>query len=278
MFSMVNVSVVGLEEIATVTQVKESGAERLLFLHDADVRPGRVGALRRLAEVIDLDLPRHPGFGTDMDAVADEWDGVPDLAQHYLHRLDRDGGSGPVHLAGAGFGGWIALEMAVRAPRRFASLTLVSPYGVKLFGPTDREFADILLLDPAEVVELGWADPAACRDLRMPGFPAHLDDEENERAFADRAALARYGWKPFMHDPRLPRWLHILTVPTLALSGSADRMVSPAHTRALAERIPGARYLEIPGAGHYPYLETPDEFVQAVTEFISANRKIGALQ
>jgi pimeloyl-ACP methyl ester carboxylesterase len=261
-----------------VTPLKEPGPERLLFLHDADVLPGPVGALGRLAEVVDLDVPRHPGFGTDADAVAEEWDGVPDLAQHYLHGLDHDDVTGPVHLAGAGFGGWIALEMAVRAQRRFASLTLVSPYGVKLFGPTEREFADILLLDPAEVVELGWADPTACRDLRMPGFPSDLDDEENERAFADRASLARYAWKPFMHDPRLPRWLHILTIPTLALSGSADRMVSPDHTRALAGRIPGARYQEIPGAGHYPYLETPDEFAAAVTAFIDANRKIGALQ
>jgi pimeloyl-ACP methyl ester carboxylesterase len=248
--------------------------ERLLFLHDADVLPGPVGALERLAEVVDLDVPRHPGFGTDLDDLAETWDGVPDLAQHYLHGL----GSGPVHLAGAGFGGWIALEMAVRAPDRFASLTLVSPYGVKLFGPMEREFADILLLDPVEIVELGWADPAACRDLRMPGFPSRTDDEENERAFAERAALARYAWKPFMHDPRLPRWLHLLTLPTLVMSGAADRMVSPAHTRALAERIPGARYLEIAGAGHYPYLETPDEFAGAVTGFIDANRKIGALQ
>lgn len=252
--------------------------ERLLFLHDADVLPGPVGALGRLAEHIDLDVPRHPGFGTELDALAETWDGVPDLAQHYLHRLDRDGGPGPVHLAGAGFGGWIALEMAVRAPRRFASLLLVAPYGVKLFGRTEREFADVLLLDPDEIVELGWADPAACHGLRMPGFPADLDDEQNERAFADRTALARYAWKPFMHDPRLPRWLHVLDVPALVLAGAADRMVSPFHSRTLAERIPGARYLEIPGAGHYPYLETPDAFLEAVTAFIDANRKIGALQ
>ena len=261
-----------------MTDVKETGSERLLFLHDADVLPGPIGALQRVGEHIDLDVPRHPGFGTDLDDVAETWDGVPDLAQHYLHGLDRDGGDGPVHLAGAGFGGWIALEMAVRAPRRFASLVLVSPYGVKLFGRTDREFADILLLDPSETVELGWADPAACHGLRMPGFPRDLDDEQNERAFADRAALARYAWKPFMHDPRLPRWLHVLDLPVLVVSGGADRMVTPVHSRTLAERIPGARYLEIPGAGHYPYLETPGEFTEAVTAFIDANRKIGALQ
>jgi pimeloyl-ACP methyl ester carboxylesterase len=265
-----------------VTEATGSGAPRLLFLHDADVLPGPLGALRELAAEFDVEVPRHPGFGTDMDAAAADWDGVADLAQHYLHRLERDGdGAGPLHLAGAGFGGWIALEMAVRRQRRFASLILVSPYGVKLFGPTEREFADILLLDPAEVVELGWADPAACHGLRMPGFPSRLDDAANERAFADRAALARYAWKPFMHDPRLRRWLHILALPTLIVSGDADRLVTPAHSSALADLIPGARYVEISGAGHYPYLETPDAFRRVVTSFVSdvsANRKIGARQ
>ncbi len=245
---------------------------RLLFLHDADVLPGPVGALGLLARDVDVVVPRHPGFGTPLDDTARDWDSVGDLAQHYLSGpvadLTGDPAAGPLHLAGAGFGGWIALELAVRAPHLFTSLVLVSPYGVKLSGPTERDFADLLLLDPAEVVELGWADPAACRDLRMPGFPAGLADSEYERAFADRAALARYAWKPFLHDPRLRRWLHVVTVPTLVLGGARDRMVPPGHSAALAELLPEARFVELPDAGHYPYLERPDEFHRLVRSFL----------
>ncbi|PXY18906.1 alpha/beta fold hydrolase [Prauserella muralis] len=259
-----------------MTEVSAGTAQRLLFLHDADVVDGQVGALAELATMIDVEVPRHPGFGSADDELAEEWDSVADLAQHYLHALDRDGRTGQIHLAGAGFGAWIALEMAVRAPRRWATLVLVAPYGVKLFGPTDREFADILLLDPSEVVELGWADPAACRELRMPGFPPGLEDPEYERAFADREALARFAWKPFMHDPRLRRWLHVVDVATLVVSGDRDRLVTPEHSRALAELLPRARYVEIPGAGHYPYLERPGEFVEAVAHFVGADRKTGA--
>jgi pimeloyl-ACP methyl ester carboxylesterase len=39
-------------------------------------------------------------------------------------------------------------------------------------------------------------------------------------------------------------------VPTLVVHGSADPMFPPAHGRALADRIPGARYLELEGVGH----------------------------
>ncbi|NLU72685.1 alpha/beta hydrolase [Streptomyces sp. HNM0575] len=263
-----------------MTDVTTTG-ERMLFLHDADVTDQPAAGIRQLSDALglDLDLPRHPGFGAPLEGEALEWDSVADLAQHHLLRLDGHAeaydDARHLHLAGAGFGGWIALEMAVRARHRFASLTLVAPYGVKLFGPTDREFADILLLDPAETVELGWADPAACHGLRMPGLPAGLEDREYEEAFAERAALSRFVWKPFLHDPRLRRWLHVLTMPALVVAGSMDRMVTPEHSRALAELIPSARYAEIPGSGHYPYLESPRAFADVVTAFVSEHLKTG---
>ncbi|MBX6354846.1 MAG: alpha/beta hydrolase [Micromonosporaceae bacterium] len=258
-----------------MTMTEVDSADRLLFLHDADVVPGPVGALAQLAEQLVVEVPRHPGFGTELDDAARDWDSVADLAQHYLSTMPA---GQPTHLAGAGFGGWIALEMAVRAADRFASLILVAPYGVKLFGPTDREFADVLLLDPVEVVELGWADPAACHGLRMPGFPPGQDDEQIERAFLDREALCRYAWKPFMHDPRLRRWLHLVTIPTLVIAGERDRLVSPEHSRQLAGLLPSARYVELPGTGHYPYLESPDAFTAAVTSFLATRQKMGAEQ
>jgi pimeloyl-ACP methyl ester carboxylesterase len=256
--------------------VADPERNRLLFLHDADVLPGHVGALARLADSVDLEVPRHPGFGEN-DDLAQDWDCIADVAQYYLHRLDLADGPAP-HLAGAGLGGWIALEMAVRAQARFGSLTLVAPYGVKLFGRMDREFADILLLDPTEVVELGWANPTACHSMRMPGFPPGLDDSQYARAFEDRATIARLAWRPFLHDPRLRRWLHVLDLPTLVIAGHHDRLVRPQHSRRLAELIPGARFVELPDSGHYPYLETQDNFTDTVLSFVDGNRMIGATQ
>lgn len=251
-------------------------AHRVIFLHDADVLPGPIGALAELGSRVDLDVPRHPGFGSEWDDRCGEWDSVSDLAHHHLQRIRESGDSRRVHLVGAGLGGWVALEMAVWCRELLASLTLVCPFGVKFSAPTEPEFADILLLDPREIIELGWADPAACSGLRMPGYPPDGDDETDARAFAERGALARYVWKPFLHDPALRRRLRALALPALVLSGDSDRLVRAGHAAQLAAEIPGARHIELPGAGHYPYLETPGAFLQVLLAFLGAREPAAA--
>jgi pimeloyl-ACP methyl ester carboxylesterase len=60
-------------------------------------------------------------------------------------------------------------------------------------------------------------------------------------------------------------------MPTLVLAGSHNRLVPPRHSAALADLLPTARYVEIPHAGHYPYLERPDEFHQLVRTFLKGD-------
>jgi pimeloyl-ACP methyl ester carboxylesterase len=45
--------------------------------------------------------------------------------------------------------------------------------------------------------------------------------------------------------------------------------VRPDYGRAFQQAIPEAQFRLITEAGHYPYLERPDEFVAAVTVFLS---------
>lgn len=224
--------------MAVTEEEKTVQRARVVFLHDADVLPGLVGACEELGRHTDLEVPRHPGFGED-DELAEDFDSVSDLAMYHLERLLARSDLGSrrgVRLIGAGFGGWVALEMAVRRQDWLASLTLISPYGAKVDGHLTAEFADILLLDPEELIELGWADPARAASLRMPGYPADLDGEADARAFANRAALARFGWKPFMYDPRLKRRLLVLDLPTLVLGGR-DRVLAAGHSRKVAAQI-----------------------------------------
>ena len=47
-----------------------------------------------------------------------------------------------------------------------------------------------------------------------------------------REAFALYGWKPYMHNPRLKRWLHRIDRPTLLLWGAEDGIVTPAYGEA----------------------------------------------
>jgi len=64
--------------------------------------------------------------------------------------------------------------------------------------------------------------------------------------------------------------LATITSPTLVLTGDADRLISPANSAVLAESIPGAKLVRIPGGSHGFNIEMPDRFNQAVLDFLAA--------
>jgi 3-oxoadipate enol-lactonase len=55
-----------------------------------------------------------------------------------------------------------------------------------------------------------------------------------------------------------------IEVSTLVVTGTADRLIAPDVTAAIAERVPGAELLRIEGAGHLSNLEAPDAFTTAL--------------
>ena len=57
-------------------------------------------------------------------------------------------------------------------------------------------------------------------------------------------------------------------MPTLILWGSDDPIIPAAHGREAHRLIPGSRYAELGGAGHWPMLDDPEWFVGELTEFI----------
>jgi pimeloyl-ACP methyl ester carboxylesterase len=64
---------------------------------------------------------------------------------------------------------------------------------------------------------------------------------------------------------RLPE----LRVPTLVISGEFDPLVPPAHSRRVADAIPGARYAVVRRAGHNPMDERPREFERVLLDFLA---------
>jgi pimeloyl-ACP methyl ester carboxylesterase len=64
-------------------------------------------------------------------------------------------------------------------------------------------------------------------------------------------------------------WLASLSLPTLVLAGTSDPIVPVSQVRAVADAIPGARYLEVPGAGHVPTTERHPTAASAVRDFLS---------
>ena len=73
-----------------------------------------------------------------------------------------------------------------------------------------------------------------------------------------------------MYNPKLPRWLSRIDVPTLVLWGESDEVVTPDYGRAYSRLIPGARFASIRQAGHHPEIEQPKAFAAQVAGFLAA--------
>jgi hypothetical protein len=129
----------------------------------------------------------------------------------WLHQPGADRRRGR-HYRRRCFGGWVAAEMMVRSTARFSRLVLVDPLGIKISGREERDIADMHALPRAEYLKLAWADPAK-GDLDFTNLP----ESELAGIVRGREAFALYGWKPYMHNPRLKRWLHRIDLPTLLL-------------------------------------------------------------
>ncbi len=69
--------------------------------------------------------------------------------------------------------------------------------------------------------------------------------------------------------PDMTPWLGEIRCPVLLVGGALDAFSPPAEMRGLAESIPGACFVEIPGAGHIPPMEQPAEVNAAMLEFLA---------
>jgi pimeloyl-ACP methyl ester carboxylesterase len=254
------ISVAGID----LELVEQGQGRSLLFLHAGEgLAPERpwFDLLSRKYRVI---APWHPGY--DNSPLIDGAGSVDDLAYLYLDLADELGLEGAV-LVGACLGGWIAAEMMVRSTARFSHLVLVDPLGIKISGREERDIADIHALPRAEYLRLAWTNPAN-GEVDFTALP----ESELAAIVRGREAFALYGWKPYMHNPRLRRWLHRIDRPTLLLWGAQDRIVTPAYGEGWRREIPGAKLELIPGAGHFPHWEQPVAFVNKLAVFVDGNR------
>jgi pimeloyl-ACP methyl ester carboxylesterase len=232
----------------------------LLFLHP-EIGFDRAGpALDALARGSRVIAPAHPAYGKTKPPSS--FNTVDDLAYLYLDLLDaldlRD-----VALVGAGIGGWIAAEIAIKNTARLSRLVLADAFGIKVGDREARDIYDMYFVTDADLQKVLYVDQALTqRDL------SKLPDEELYALARAREATSRYGWRPYMHSPKLKGRLHRIKIPTLLLWGAEDRIVTPDYGRAYAASIPDARLQLIERAGHFPHVEQPAEFAKLTLDFI----------
>ena len=208
-----------------------------------------------------LICPSHPGFGKS--ALPDWLDSVDDIAHVYLELLDKLE-LPTVDLIGCSIGGWIAAEMATKAPERFTKLLFVGPVGVKTGGPDQLDLPDVFALSPVDLNRLLFRDPA-----KMAPDPAALSDDELAIIVRNRETLALLAWEPYMHNPKLNHRLHRITAPTMFLRGDSDGLISERYLKAYAALVPKAGTTTISSAGHAPHLEQPEAFAAAALDFLN---------
>ena len=161
-------------------------------------------------------------------------------------------------------GGWLALEMAIRSPATFKSLTLISSAGIRIKGVP---IANVFILDRVTLMKSLFANPVLV-DQALAQTPTQAEAEE---AVATMVAAARLGWSPRFFNPKLEKWLHRVMLPTQIIWGDQDKIVSPAYATRFKQLIPQASVSIVKDTGHIPFVEKPDEVTSTIKNFIGRN-------
>ncbi len=234
----------------------------LIFLHSGQGYDPWQPFAAELAERRRVIAPSHPGFGRS--SLPDWLDRIDDIAHLYLELLDRLE-IGEADLVGCSLGGWIAAEMASRAPARFGRLILIGPAGVKVGTPDKLDIPDLFAMPQDDVNRLIYRDPAA-----MTPDLTKMPDDELAILFRNRETLALLTWEPWMHNPKLKHRLYRVKAPVLLVRGESDGLISAEYLEGYARLLPNASSLTIAAAGHLPHLEQPQALRSAIFKFLTA--------
>src|SRR4029079_13771955 len=112
-----------------------------------------------------------------------------------------------------------------------------------------------------ELAQLSYYTPAAFRI-----DTSKMSDAQKAGMAANRQTLKVYGGS--MVDHTLLKRLGNIQTPTLVLWGDSDRIVTPEYGHAYAAAIPTATFQLLPKTGHLPHLETPEQTLTAIMDFL----------
>jgi pimeloyl-ACP methyl ester carboxylesterase len=230
---------------------------------------------RRLQGDFRVIAPDRPGYGQTGGRAR----GFRGNAAAVLTLLDRLAIT-QATVVGFSWGGGVAVALAELAPERVSGLVLVSSVG-----PGESlDWLDRLLAMPrvgTPLMAVGLVVTSAALSLS----PVRRAVRRRNRAIADDDYVPEpkelvSGWRAnrVWHSvvteqrslidelPLLEPGLSAIGVPTVVMVGGADRTVPPDSGRRVADAIPGARLVEVAGAGHLLAHEHPDHVAAAVRE------------
>ncbi|GHG71079.1 alpha/beta hydrolase [Comamonas sp. JC664] len=185
---------------------------------------------------------------------------VDDMADDLIAVLDGYG-LPRAHLVGMSLGGMLAQIVALKAPERVRSLTLIAAQFLGDLGFEPPPLSPALLAHFATMATLDWRNEAAVLDFMVEA--GRLNSSERrpyDVALARRVAAGEFrrslDIQSMMNHASLTggeRWYnrtHALQAPLLVIHGALDPVVPYVHGTALSQAVPEAKLVTLEAAGH----------------------------
>jgi 3-oxoadipate enol-lactonase len=219
----------------------------------------------KLSQSFRVIVAELPGFGRS-PAVSG---GLAEVADRMAEAVRDAAGHEAAVVLGNGYGGFVALQMAIRHPG-IAAKFILSDCGAAFSEPGRQAFRNMAAAATAK--GLSAITDVAMRRLFAPEFQAQHPDLMRDRreAFLETdpdvfraacGALAELDLRPELAKVK---------VPVLVLVGEHDEATPPPMSHELAKSLPNARLEIIAGCAHVPMLQAPEIFLKAIGGFLSA--------
>jgi pimeloyl-ACP methyl ester carboxylesterase len=251
--------------------VRESGTGvPLVLLHAFPLNSAMWLAQREgLSDVCRVITPDFRGFGgsplglddPSLDVLADDVARLLDARE-----LDR------VVLAGLSMGGYVAMAFVRRHVDRLRGLVLADTKATadpEAARQNRLRIADLLTAEPESTVLLDEVLPNLIGPTTMEKRPLVYG---RVKALVQQAPATAAAWaqRAMAARPDSTEGLHKLGVPALVIVGEEDALATPSDAKQMVDAIASAELVSIGGSGHLTAVEMPDEFSNAVREFVGA--------
>jgi pimeloyl-ACP methyl ester carboxylesterase len=259
-------------------QIVGSGPIDLLLIdtwvHHVDLVwdiPDFARLLRRLSSFARLIQFERRGTGLTAPVPVDALPDLETQVEDVIAVLDAAESQRPAVL-GVSDGNFVAMLLAASHPDRCRALALYAPAAMQLAAPDHPigftlEFVEetVQLMTDGLLQGGGgleWLAPSRVGDERFASQLARL-----QRSALRPGAIGHYYRQSMLSDirPILPT----IQAPTLVIHRTEDRIMPIALGREVAELIPGARFVELPGTDALPFSGDTDRIVEEVEEFLT---------
>jgi len=181
-------------------------------------------------------------------------------------------GSERAAVIGVSEGGPMSALFAATYPERTTALVLYGTFAYDSEPFTPEQFQDYV-----ELIRRKWGSEAYARQA-MPRYAESVANDE--RFIRWWARLSRLGASPGSRialsrmnaEIDVRHVLPSIRVPTLVLHRRSDQVIPLQDGRYLAEHIPGAKFVELPGQDHIPWVGDVDLLLDEIEEFLTGVR------